>query len=87
MVSVPWLPLMSLLHLSPDPHQTRIYNLKQPPHTVTVGAEPDRGPPSASAAGRLQDHACVVHQGEEDEGHLPHAQSVQHRRHPEMSDR
>lgn len=45
---------------------------------LTVGAEPNRGPPSASAAGCLQDHASVVHQSEEDEGHLPHAQPLQH---------
>ncbi len=49
-------------------------------HTATVGSEPNRGPPSASAASRLQNHAGVVHQGEEDEGHLPHTEPVQHRR-------
>ena len=47
-------------------------------HTAAVGAEPNRGSPSESAAGRLQDHASVVHQGEEDEGHLPHTQPLQH---------
>lgn len=53
---------------------------------LTVGAEPNRGPPSASATGCLQDHASVVHQSEEDEGHLPHAQPLQHWCHPEVSD-
>lgn len=62
--------------LSPFLFNTRDFLL------ASAGAEPNWGPPSASAAGRLQDHAGVVHQSEEDEGHLPHAQPLQHRRHP-----
>lgn len=58
-----------------------------PPSTLTQGAEPNGGPQTAGSAGRGQGGARVVHQGQEDESHLPHTQPVQHRRHPEVSHR
>lgn len=51
------------------------------------GPEPDRGPQAEGPAGCSQDRPSVVHQSEEDEGHLPHPQPLQHRRDAEVSDR
>lgn len=76
-----------------EEHAVTVISSQNIPHPPLLscpppkGAEPDRGSQAAGPAGRRQDSQSVVHQGEEDEGHLPHPQPVQHRRHPEVSDR
>ena len=59
-------------------------------HSVVVlvsGARPDRGPPASRPGGSGQEHQGVVHQGAQDQSHLPHAEHVQPGRHAEVSDR
>lgn len=52
-----------------------------------VGARPNPGPPSPRAGGRGQEHQELVREGAQDQGHLPHAQSVQSGRDAEVSHR
>lgn len=42
-----------------------------------LGSWPDAGPPSPSAGCSSQERLHVVHQSAQDQGHLPHAESVQ----------
>ena len=51
------------------------------------GFESDRGASSAPVVAGRQESASLVHQGAQAEGHLPHPQPLQPRRHSEVSHR
>lgn len=51
----------------------KVYNLSS-----LAGAESDKGPPAASAGDCCQGATQLERNGAEDEGHLPHAQLLQH---------
>ena len=52
--------------------------------SLPKGSEPNRGSPPEGSSGCCQEHPCLVHQGAEDEGHLPYFEPVQHRCDPEV---
>lgn len=52
-----------------------------------TGPWSDPGPSSSGPCGSCSQHQDLVHQGQEDQGYLLHAEHAQPGRHPEMSDR
>lgn len=53
----------------------------------TTGPEPNPRPQAARASQRRQRAGQLVGDGPQDEGHLPHAQPLQHGRHQEVPHR
>ena len=45
--------------------------------SLPKGSEPNRGSPPEGSSGCCQEHPCLVHQGAEDEGHLPYFEPAQ----------